>query len=524
MRILGLEFGTWSVKAVELESRFRQIDLLEIHEIQLPIGAKDLTEAYRKAVSDLMARLPTNPEKIVTSLPPAQMALRFLTIPLKSRKKVEQMYRFELEDTVPFRFEDSVVEHHVTPIKEGSLVFAVLSPKKHVRAHIEWLKSIGVDPDWLTFEGMGIINLYLAQLAESDEDPLSGSTLLLDLGHSKTNLAILDQDRLESFRTLSWGGQGLTRSLASSLGISLEEAERAKVTTLDIGKPSDLSEVCAQACVSLFADLNHSLVSYQNQFKKGVSNIVLTGGASDIKGISGLIERSLGIPVTLFHPFKGLKLKEELAARAEARYGEAIGRALVFARKSPLLFNFRKDDLGKETSLREVEALFSNPHAKKLAKFATALLVVLFAHVSIAGFLAERESSTAREELRKVFQETFRSVPQKIKTSLTNDPEALKKFIDQKNTEFDQRIKMLSKKRVSALSLLRNISDSFPTETKVDVNNIELTDRSFSVEGVLYSGELAAVAETMKKVPGFSNVQLSQSGPRFTIKGEMAGR
>ena len=37
MRILGIEFGAWSLKAVEMESRFGRVDILDFHEIRLPL-------------------------------------------------------------------------------------------------------------------------------------------------------------------------------------------------------------------------------------------------------------------------------------------------------------------------------------------------------------------------------------------------------------------------------------------------------------------------------------------------------
>src|SRR5688500_15751248 len=105
MRILGVEFGSWSLKAVEMESRFRRVDILDFHEVRLPLQTNDATETYRQAIAQLMARLPSHPEKIVTSLPPAQTALRFLSMPIKGRKEVEKSFRFELEDNVPFKLD-----------------------------------------------------------------------------------------------------------------------------------------------------------------------------------------------------------------------------------------------------------------------------------------------------------------------------------------------------------------------------------------------------------------------------------
>lgn len=165
MRTLGIEFGSWSLKAVEIETRFRRAEVLDFHEVRLPLEMTDPEQAYKEAVAKLMDRLPHHPEKIVTSLPMSQTGLRFFHLPIKQTKKVEQMYRFELEDNVPFKLDNAIVEHHITKTKDGSLVAAAIAPKVHIQTHLDWLAAVGVDPDWLTFEGMGVTNLYLRSLA-----------------------------------------------------------------------------------------------------------------------------------------------------------------------------------------------------------------------------------------------------------------------------------------------------------------------------------------------------------------------
>ena len=279
MRILGIEFGSWSLKAVEMEFRFRRADVIDFHEVRLPHQIVDPNAVYRTAIEQLMARLPVHPEKFVTALPPAQTALRFLSIPIKQRKKVEQTYRFELEDNVPFKLDDAIVEHYVTRSGEGSLVFAAIAPKKHIVSHIEWLKSVGIDPDWLTFEGMGIINLFLSARASKEEENVQGPVLLMDMGHMKTNLAILNEDRLELFRSVAWGGLSITQSLALSMGASLEEAERYKMNDLRMDQNLDqaseetkeMVSAAGQALGSLVADLNQSLVAYRNMYSQEIS-------------------------------------------------------------------------------------------------------------------------------------------------------------------------------------------------------------------------------------------------------------
>ena len=318
MRILGVELGSWSLKAVEMESRFRRLDILDFHEIRMPLQITDPAEVYKSAISQLMARLPVHPEKIVTSLPAAQTALRFLPIPLKQRKKVEQMFRFELEDNIPFKLEDSIIEHTVVRTKEGSLVFAAIAPKKHIYTYLDWLRNLGIDPDWLTFEGMGIANLYLDSIAEK-EAATSGPTLVLDLGHQKTNLSLYDEGRLQLFRSINWGGAAITQSLAMTMGTALEEAERYKMNDLNIGEAlenateetRELIIAAQQAFSPLTADITHSLVAFRNLYKRDIASVLLTGGTARTWGIESYLGDYFRLPVKVFKPFEKLSLKAE---------------------------------------------------------------------------------------------------------------------------------------------------------------------------------------------------------------------
>ena len=201
-----------------------------------------------------------------------------------------------------------------------------------------------------------------------------------------------------------------------------------------------------------------------------------------------------------------------------------MGRALVFARKVTLLFNFRQQDVGKGTSLTEVTTFLQDVNVTRLLRFATVLAGILFIHVFIAQYLAQSEAHTASDELRKAFQKTFPSVPAKQKITLTKSSAMLKKFINQKNSELDQKLKMMSKTRVPMLGLIRAISNSFPPTVRVDVNTLKLDDRTFSIEGVLYSGDLNQVTDDLKKVTALNRIELTRDGQRFSYKGEVVGR
>jgi type IV pilus assembly protein PilM len=526
MKILGVELGTWSVKAVEMDTRFRRTEILDLHEVQLPLEKVNYIEAYKAAIDQILKRLPITPEKIVTSLPASSTALRFFQVPVKNLKKVEQMYRFELEDSIPFKLEDCITEHYSVRTKEGSLVFAAVAPKKHIQSFLEWLYQIHLEPDWLTFEGMGVINLFLSSKENKD---IASPVLLLDIGHSKTNISIINNSQLLFFRSVSWGGAAITSSIGVSFNLGPTQADKKKIDQLNLeakpttGPEKDLLICGEQALSTLMTEINHSLVSFKNQYKEDIQTILLTGGTSQIRGLVPFMEKNLGKPTNLFKPFQGLtiEIKEEVKQTKDLRFGEALGRSIVFARNSTLLFNFRKDELAKSTSLDEVGEFLKNPQIVKGLKYTGILSAIFFIYALIATPLARIESQSAQDEVKKVLQDTFQSIPSKLKSSLSQDPKGLRKFIQNKNFEIEKKLKALSSNRATTLKMIKMISDSFSTTSKVDVNTLSIDDSNILIEGVLYSGELNTTTETLKKLPFIKEIKLDLNGQRFAYRGSV---
>ena len=528
MRILGIEFGSWSVKAVEMESRFRRFDVLELHEVRLPLTIVDPTDIYRKAVDELMDRLPSHPEKIVASLLPAQTSVRVLNLPVRQIKKAEQMFRFEIEDSTPFRLEEAITEHQSIRIKDGCSVFTAISPKRHIQSQVEWLKAIGADSDWLTFDGMGMINLFLStQTIVEGVGPL----MVLDVGHQKTNLVIIDEGRVAYFRSIPWGGFQITQGISSTLGISLENAEILKHDQLnmnqEINTTSEARELfsCgAVAMANFLADLNHTLYAYRTQFKRDVQNTFLCGGTSLTKGIEIYIGKQLDRPTQILTPSIVQKHKESTSDIETTRFGEAYGRALEFGHKAPVLFNFRRGDFSKTTSLNDVSTIFKNPSTRLFITYACLFIGALFIYANIAKIIASKDVVKSLEELKKTMAETIKNVPAKQRATLSSNPEELKKYIEQKNKVLEDRLKMIGRSSPPMLALINSISESFANDVKVDVNTLVIDDRSLVIEGVLYQGSLDVSTKSLQKNPYFSGVGVTMNGQRFTYRGSVKGR
>ena len=117
-----------------------------------------------------------------------------------------------------------------------------------------------------------------------------------------------------------------------------------------------------------------------------------------------------------------------------------------------MLFNFRKQELAKETSLDEVSNFIQNPLILKVLGLAATLAILLYINFWVVGALAEGDLAAARTELQKTFQETFPGVTSKTARTLTANPQQLTKYIVQKKNELNQKIKMMSKDHTPMLT------------------------------------------------------------------------
>ncbi len=134
---------------------------------------------------------------------------------------------------------------------------------------------------------------------------------VLDMGSAMSTLAILKDKRLVFIRRISFGGAPVVSSVAASLGMDMEAAERyvSEKGLID----SDTAAGTAHAAVAeqidrLSSELRRSIDYYHAQFRAGaVSSVLLAGGPALIPGISDYMTASLGIDTFLMDPFRRVK-------------------------------------------------------------------------------------------------------------------------------------------------------------------------------------------------------------------------
>jgi hypothetical protein len=81
MRILGLDIGSTSIKAVEVDTAFGRFEIHEYHEVPIAPGGASSIEA----AGTLIRSLPRSPDRVIVPLRSNRVTLRNLRLPTRDK-------------------------------------------------------------------------------------------------------------------------------------------------------------------------------------------------------------------------------------------------------------------------------------------------------------------------------------------------------------------------------------------------------------------------------------------------------
>src|SRR5690606_6507160 len=111
MHILAIDIGSYSVKYISSNVDRRKVSHQEMSEIVLRDFMADnpeqtLEEAQMLIVQDIIDTIARQDTRIIFQASPQIMTTRFLTLPVKSKKKADLMLPFQLEEDIPYSLSD----------------------------------------------------------------------------------------------------------------------------------------------------------------------------------------------------------------------------------------------------------------------------------------------------------------------------------------------------------------------------------------------------------------------------------
>jgi general secretion pathway protein L len=512
-KIIGLDIGSHSIKAVQLRRTFRGFELIGFQEREIPReGEIAPPDAVVQALAELFGEGRITADTVVTSIPGHQVSARMINLPFADRKKMDKVIPFEVEGHTPFNIEEMVVSYHIVRVEEGGAqILALLVKKDVLRDHLETLERAKISPKIVDLD---VLSLYTISslILQGIDGPFS----LADIGASKTSICIVDGGHLSMIRSLPMGGEAITGAIQREFDLSHEEAEQSKISHGIILETTGKSEEeirfskCIQSAVSpLIREMKQTFHSFEADHHQKVHRIFLCGGTSALRNVAPYLSRELELEVrpleVLEAPFNKLAMKP--VPTGLIPHGLGLGLRGV-GNGSFSQVNFRRDEFAFRSEVKEIKGKILSAGIWMLA-----LLLLICFNFYLKLNMKQEHFEDLNGEIRRVFTSTLPEIKH-----IVNEVQQMRAKIEELKSE-----PLLSSEAggegMSVLDLMREVTLRIPEDMRVDIRDLAINEGRVAITGETDSFEsVDKIKAGLQKFTGFKRVALTHA--KVGVKGD----
>jgi type IV pilus assembly protein PilM len=515
--VVGLDVGSYSLKLAELSAGVRAASFVRFLELPLPSGAP--SEEIEATIQLWLQSRGVTPEILVTALPTDRLTQRHLRFPFAGQKRVSQAIAYEIDEELPIPISSAVVAHEqVLARPDQTEVLVVLAARADVEQHLAAWQRMELEPRIVESEGSSLANLT-HHLGLSD-----AARLVLDVGHSKTNLVLLLDGRPIALRRIGIAGGHFTAALARDLGLTPEAAQEHKhgEGIFERGSAKPVSATIRDLLEQLVREIQRSVQAVAGDALDPVAptEVLLVGGSARLPGLASYLEERLGLPTRRLEETGEGESGERFAEAGPALFAQAAALALRGSSTERVTqidfrqgeFAYAADLSGLRTQLRVTVGLFG------------LFLALWVASAGVRAFVAGHHLAALRAEIASIHAQLFPGVdpgPDPLK-SLEAHAAETRELADHLG---------VTGKGLSALDILRQISSLTPEALDISFDELSIERQSVVARG--HTSDFVSADQLkaeLSKFEGFQRVLVAdvktdprRGGKTFTLSIRLGG-
>lgn len=223
--------------------------------------------------------------------------MKKVSVPYVEGEALHSVVSAEVETQIPLSIKDIFYSYHVIgpdPEKEGFIQVMIVAAKREiVEGYMNTFDRAGLN---LRILDVDIINV--ANVVGEVYRPQS-YVLVMDIGSSFTNIAIVKGSELEFTREIAIGGRHLTTQIERTLKVPYEEAEKKK-----INGDTEITYLFEDFIFNITGEVNKTINFFRSiKTSETIERIYLTGGSSLLSGLKDKIREETGLEVEMVNPF-----------------------------------------------------------------------------------------------------------------------------------------------------------------------------------------------------------------------------
>ncbi len=313
MSALSLDIGTYTIKAISGKPG-KKVEIERFVEIFNPLGIsvpsdEALMQKFIDLIESVIAdnKLPRTDVRL--SLPETVISTNIIELPTLSDAELASAIGWQAEQHIPIPPDQLSLQYQVLyrPAKDNQngekmRVLLVGAHKDLVEKYINVFLTLGIEPKLLETQMLSV----LRALDIGQQEP---PTLVIQMGASSTQLAMVYEGELKFITSQVTGGHALTQALEKQINLDAKQAEEYKRTYgLDESQFEGKVKTALLPVVQIMInEIRKAMTFFSNQHP-GVSaqRILLSGGPTLLPGLVQYITQETGVEVLVAAPFSNV--------------------------------------------------------------------------------------------------------------------------------------------------------------------------------------------------------------------------
>ncbi|KUK76185.1 MAG: Type IV pilus assembly protein PilM [candidate division WS6 bacterium 34_10] len=332
---VGIDFGTHSVKAVELSNITTNPKLVNFGSQTTPQGVINSEEKKdQKKLADVVKKLYNDSKikntSIVVALPEFSVFTRFLEFPGVKKEELKDAVFYEAKQYIPVPIEEvrmSYVPIGFNEAKNAPRVLLVAAPLKIIESYIKVTEIAGLEIVAIETESVALGRAMYRATKQKH-------VVMLDFGANSTDMSIMMEGYLVFSQSISIGSDALTQAIVNKFNFEYNQAEEYK---RNYGVTPDVLEnkiynVLTPILESIVIEVNRGIEFYKNKtLTNAPTEFFLTGDGALLPGLADYLSKALHVNATIANPWSNIQVErkfQDIISKSGPSYSVAIGLAL----------------------------------------------------------------------------------------------------------------------------------------------------------------------------------------------------
>jgi type IV pilus assembly protein PilM len=330
-QVAGLDIGSSCIRLAEIQDTPKGHVLSRFSQIPLPKGvivegAVVKPDVLTATIKELYKESGCKRKNIATSISGHAVIVKKVTFAQMDQGELRDLIHDEAGKYLPFE-DMATVDYDFQILGDNPYnptqmeVLIVAAKKEIIEGYTDVIEAAGLSPAIMDVDSFALETMY-EENYDFDENDVA---VLINIGASITNLNAVKGGVSIFTRDFTLGGNAVTEAVAQNMGVSFEEAEKAKIN--GAGDDEQARSVFKEGLIAyadpICSEIERSVDYFRSTFgAETIKQILLSGGGAMIPGIAADLSRRLGIETEIINPFKNITFDKNFRGKENA---ERIG-------------------------------------------------------------------------------------------------------------------------------------------------------------------------------------------------------